>query len=470
MPHPPRCPYRFSLLQRRTFPVRTFLLLLLLAGGGPACAGAAQGLGEGGPEPGRPHFVAHLTPDLEAGTLAATWEIAFVADGERSGGLQFGLAPGLRVSTVEGPAVLSFEGGPDPEPGGGLPVRVHTVALDGVTPGDTVRLVVSYAGVPLAGPDGITNLSPEWVELALDAFWFPLFLTFDQALQGRLHLTLPPTWTVASGGGSSFREGVHEVAFPAPGGLDVAFSAAPALTAVQGDGYLLLHAGEREERIQEVERSARRCAGWLNARFGDIDPLRDLRIVLAPRRGAAYQRPNYILLPRDVEPSAHGYDELLCHEMAHHWASRANFTSPDHWMNEGLAEFAMALAIRDFHGEEAYEGLVRRFEAGGREAGPVWTPEAVGRPDHATMYRRAPWLLARLETRMGEASFARFLARTLTEGIETTPALLRLLEEVAGPDVARAFRVELASLGADPGEGEEGAEGQGLPPGGAAPP
>ncbi len=180
--------------------------------------GAAQVRGEEGPAPGRPHFVAHLVPDLDTGTLAATWEVAFIADGRTWEGLHFGLAPGLRVSAVEGPAVQGFERGGDPEPGGGLPVRAHAVALEGVAPGDTVRLVITYAGHPLSSSDRITNLTPEWVELALDSFWFPLVLTFDQSLHGRLGVALPPTWSVVSGGGSSYREGVHEISFPAPGG------------------------------------------------------------------------------------------------------------------------------------------------------------------------------------------------------------------------------------------------------------
>ncbi len=245
----------------------------------------------------------------------------------------------------------------------------------------------------------------------------------------------------------------------------MAFSAAPALTVVEGDGFVLLHAGEAASRVERTGESARRCARWMNDRFGATDPLRDLRLVLAPREGSAYQRPNYILLPRGVEPSAFGYDELLCHEMAHHWASRADFTTPDHWMNEGLAEMAMAMAVRDLHGEEAFEGLVRRFEDGGREAGPVWAPDLVGRPGHATLYRRAPWLLARLEARIGIEPFARFLARTFREGVATTPELLRVLEAEGGPEAAASFRRELASRGPDParigGDGEGGDQGGG---------
>lgn len=440
-------------------PPRVLTLLLGLAT--LSADGLAQEAHGGEPTPGHPFFLASVTPDLDGGTLEATWEITFVADTRTAAGFGFGLAPGLTLSVVEGIAVRGFRIGPDPEPGGGMPVRVHEVELEGVAPGDRVTVVLSYAGTPLAGPDGITSLGPDWVELALDAFWFPLVLTFDQAMHGRLRVALPSDWTVASGGPVQVGDGVHDLVFPAPGGLDVAFSAASTLSTLEAEGFVLLHTGEPEDRIERVRSSARRCADWMNARFGALDPLRDLRLVLAPREGPGYQRPNYIVLPRGTSPSPFGYDELLCHEMAHHWAFRADFTTPDHWMNEGLAEYAMALAIRDLHGQEAFEALVARFEAGGRDAGPVWTAESTGRPDEATMYRRAPWLLSQIEARVGGEAFDRFLLRTLTEGVATTPELLRILSEEAGEAAAAAFERALATRGPTPEGGAEGAPDQG---------
>jgi aminopeptidase N len=75
---------------------------------------------------------------------------------------------------------------------------------------------------------------------------------------------------------------------------------------------------------------------------------------------------------------------------------------------------------------------------------PVWTPESTQRPSYFTMYRRGPWLLSRLEERIGTERFDRFLQRYMTEPVRTTPELLERLEAVAGAEAAQWFRDELA--------------------------
>jgi hypothetical protein len=73
-----------------------------------------------------------------------------------------------------------------------------------------------------------------------------------------------------------------------------------------------------------------------------------------------------------------------------------------------------------------------------------WTPELTARPSFVLMYRRAPALLARLEDRIGEEAFDRFVERYMTEGVARTEALLEMLGEVAGDEAERWFRGELA--------------------------
>jgi aminopeptidase N len=60
------------------------------------------------------------------------------------------------------------------------------------------------------------------------------------------------------------------------------------------------------------------------------------------------------------------------------------------------------------------------------------------------MYRRAPALLARLEDRIGEEAFDRFLERYMIRQVPTTQELLAHLAEVAGPDAEEWFRVLLS--------------------------
>lgn len=62
------------------------------------------------------------------------------------------------------------------------------------------------------------------------------------------------------------------------------------------------------------------------------------------------------------------------------------------------------------------------------------------------MYRRAPYLLSRLEERVGRQGFNRFIEGYMVEGFKTTLELLDHLAFVAGRDVEQWFRAELATL------------------------
>ncbi len=398
----------------------------------------------GEPEAGRPAFQAQVSFDTESRTLSAIWKMRVVAGEGMHEMLAFGMAPGLEVERIEGARVRDLSSAPPPEPGTGMPFRVHQVILDGVTPGEVVEFELAYHGSPVFGSDGITNLDPDWIELTVDSFWHPLFLSFDQELHGVLRVELPESWVMMSGGPSTFRDGVHELHFPTPT-LDVAFSAAPAVHRVADEGFVLHHHPDEDPaRIALVRESALACAAYLNARYGAENPLRDVRLVMNRREGAAYQRPNYIMLSVMREYDRLNMDLLLCHEMAHHWSQGANMGSRDHWLTEGFAEFVMARAIRELHGNDAYARLQARFREGGMGAGPVWAPGLEGRPGYATMYRRAPYLLGLLEEQIGVSAMDAFVYRYMTGTERTTVELLEILAEVAGPEAVERFQEALA--------------------------
>ncbi|MCL4865180.1 MAG: hypothetical protein KJZ47_04750 [Gemmatimonadales bacterium] len=70
-----------------------------------------------------------------------------------------------------------------------------------------------------------------------------------------------------------------------------------------------------------------------------------------------------------------------------------------------------------------------------------------GRPSFQTMYRRAPYLLARVEDRIGAERFDRLLRRFMAEGIRRPPDLLEAVAAVAGRELAEWLRAELGATG-----------------------
>jgi hypothetical protein len=430
----------------RDWPLLALITCLTAHAASPGEATAqSPPLPEGSPVPlmpaeaGAPTFAARVLPDPETGRLSALWRVGFVAGEETAEEVAFVLASGMEVHRVEGERVRGFRALDLDE---GAPFRTHLVELEGIRPGDGVELEFAYSGPPHAGSDGMARLDEGWIELMLDAFWFPLFASFDQQMRGTLRIHLPEAWTVISGAPTRFEEGAHVVDFPVPG-VDAHFAAAPALERLEAEGFVLLHRGADPGQVALVLEAARDCSSWLNSRFGRDNPLRDMRIVITEREQVAYHRDNFISVDGGGFDSLQDAHTLFCHEMAHHWARSAGFMSPDHWMSEAFAEYEMARFVRARHGVEAFESMIARWEEAGRSAGPVWTPELAGRPSFVLMYRRAPVLLARLEERIGEEAFGRFVERYMTEGVVRTEALLQVLAQVAGDGARRWFQGEL---------------------------
>ncbi|HJQ26022.1 MAG TPA: M1 family aminopeptidase, partial [Blastocatellia bacterium] len=170
-----------------------------------------------------------------------------------------------------------------------------------------------------------------------------------------------------------------------------------------------------------------------------------VRLVLAPRSGPGYARRNYIALTDAgaVPPAALG--GYICHEFAHFWSSAANSSGPENWLNEAMAEYVSSRYVRATFGQAQYDSVVARWQKMSAGQPPIWTPESTRRPSAQVSYRKAPFLLSRLEERIGAQKMDQFLQRYMVHRIPTTAQLLAALDDVAGPETAAWFRAELAN-------------------------
>jgi hypothetical protein len=322
--------------------------------------------------------------------------------------------------------------------------QLEVTFSDDVSAGDTVTISLVYRGRPEMPGDGINRITPAWVELGLDSQWFPVVSTFAQAMTGEVRIGLPDTWTVVGSGDVAIEHG-HHVLRTQVEQIDVAFTAAPRLQRVRTTTAAVHHRTMPEAAVQTVLRVAATCVDDLNARFGARTPFPEARLVLAERDGPGYARKNYIVLSTVNAAAADALQQFVCHEVAHFWTRSPGSFSPDHWMSEAFAEYAAAMVVRDRHGADAFARLRSRWDDTGASTGPVWTPTSTQRPSYQLMYRRAPALLAQLETRMGTERFAQLMGRYMMDGVTSTAVLLALVAEIGGADTAAWFRAALAS-------------------------
>ena len=404
------------------------------------------------PEPGQLLYDTDLRIDVEEASLTARATVSYRADEETAHRIAFLLNHRLRLDEVTGPAVRSHSVGAFEM----IPwMDMVEVELDGSVPsGSEVTVEFRYAGSPEMPPGGINRITEEWVELGLDSGWHPVFATLDQEMLGVVRIELPAGWDVVGAGSWEERKGLHVVHSTTPQ-VDVAFAAAPALEELRSENLSVHFPGTVADAAHAVLEAGESCSGYLNRRYGEVDPLPLSRLVLADRQGPGYARNRYFVVS-DVDPEdAVELHRFLCHELAHHWTGSAGPFTPHHWMSEAFAEFVAARYLRERVGEEVYRGIVEEWEEEGREHGPIWTPEAVERPSPPVMYRRGPWALHRLEERVGTQRMDRFVGRYMVQDIRTTEQLLDALETVAGAEAEAWFREELArppKEEGDPGE------------------
>lgn len=420
------------------------LTIVVMTGG---CASAARSgkvdTAPADPKPGHAVYDADVRVDLAAGTLEGRSTLRFVTSDSTARRVALLLNRGLQVQSVTGPAVRGFRMEPSELTEDWNAIRID---LDeGVAQSAEVELRVAWAGRPEFPSDSSNRISPEYVELNLDSQWHPVFAGLDHTMTGVVRVALPAGWRVAASGTVAYSDGAHVIRNPIPQ-VDVAFLAAPAFHETRSARFTVLDRGADQAAVAAILGAAESCAGYLNDRFGARDSLPQGTLVLPGRGGSAYARKNYIVLSQVNTADSVALHSYLCHELAHYWTRSAGSFSPHHWMTEAFPEYTSARFLRERFGEAAFQAQVTRWEQASRAHGPVWTPESTRRPSFFIMYRRGPWLLSRLEQRIGTERFDRFLQAYMTEHVRTTPELLRRLESVAGQEAARWFGDELARV------------------------
>ncbi len=417
-------------------------ILLVLATGAAGCAKpAARANGLPSPEAGIVVYQAEVGFRLDDAALDVVATLHLPSSAATGDTIRLLLNRGLSVRSVTGAGVRSHGvAASDFSPAW----QVVIVTLDRAPEAGSERTIrISYHGRPELPADGINAILPNRVELNLDSQWFPIPARIDHELIGDLRVRLPQGWQVASGGVAD-QDGAEIVVRTRVPQVDVAFSAAPALRELAGAQFTVLYSNAGERTARAALTAAENCAGYLDARFGKQYPFPGGRIVLADRPGPGYARKNYIVLSNINPDSTEALHNFLCHEVAHYWTRFSGAMSPNYWLIETFAEFSAALYLRDRIDQAAFDRRRAVWEAGGRAAGPVWTPETTARQPYAVAYRRGPYLLALLEDRIGREPFARLIDDYMGTRIASTTALLDHLQTIAGAETSEWFQAELA--------------------------
>jgi hypothetical protein len=323
------------------------------------------------------------------------------------------------------------------------PLRIELA--NPVVAGQTVVVRVQYEGTIDPDPWLTNVLTPEWVELASYAAWYPQDPA-STAYTYSLRVKTEPGYALA-GSVPGSQEGEAWTARRDSPSWDIVVVAARGLRVRHvgaGGGALdVWNVGTSPvdptaaKFAGDVGRMMEEMGGW----FGPLGS-RKVTIVFAERKsGGGYYRPGFMSLLFDAD--YRGLAKYAAHELAHFWWGRGDATTWQDWLNESFAEYSSLLLTRSWYGREAFTTTLAAYETEAAGKPPIWGLDRNDQNAYAVLYRRGPVLLGRLEERVGEAAFRRLLAALVAREVRTTDVFLTTLRELASPEVADDFEQQL---------------------------
>lgn len=387
------------------------------------------------------HYQGEMEAQTETGFIDLEWDIRILDPEQQMVTFLLSSALGNVEVSGDGATVQIAPQGP---------FNAIVIQLDEARGGAPRHIELTYDGVLFPEPmdTDINDISPDRVELSVDGFWLPIDASFQGFFTADLAIDVGAAWSGIANGDVVERPTGVRVINTEPS-LDIAFTLAPSFRTTHHDGFSLHDLRDNNDGSDVLISAAAYCVDYLNGLYGGMDRLPHINFTINRRSGSAYNRRSYISLTDISDTEAETMTQFLCHELSHHWSFGANFNTVENWLNESFAEYIGNMAVREHFGEAVFLDRMNLFasQIEGQALPAIWVPGATDRGPYLVNYRAGPVALWELETYLGRPAFNRFITRYMVDGIDTTPDLLAMLEEISGREARDWFEDRLAQTG-----------------------
>jgi hypothetical protein len=307
---------------------------------------------------------------------------------------------------------------------------------------------ITYQGTMKDLKWNTTNMiSESWIELGNYSAWFPINPDYGKFISS-VNLSIDSSYNV-TGTGKVQKTGKNWAIQQLRPTNDIVIIASKDLKSFYNEenyksirlDYVISNEENANKTIKDVEFIVSQYHNWFktshNVRF---------TIVIVPpfsNRGS-YHRDNFMALLQP-EPGANISFSLIAHEVAHEWWNGAPTDNFEDWLNESFAEYASLMAIRAKFGYDRFAEWIHYKDFRSREAPSILQLNTNTRAQASTLYDKGPLILYKLERRIGEELFQKFLSELVIHNIKSTDALLNLLEEIASKEIRMYFEHELSN-------------------------
>jgi aminopeptidase N len=358
-----------------------------------------------------------------------------------------------------------------------------------LSPGDTVRIRIAYAGVPRVAPrapwDGgfVWATTPDgkpWIATAVqpegcDIFWPCIDSPLAEPGRVDLHITIPSDLAAPSNGrfmgtvdhGDGWATWNWSAANPNTYAIALNIGPYDEISADYrsrfGNTIPMSYWYLRSDDPAKVQALFAEFAPMLDFYEATVGPFpfgdEKMGVVETPHLGMEHQTIN--AYGNGYRLDGKGYDWLLHHELAHEWFGNqmTNRNADDMWLHEGLGSYMQPLYLRWLHGERYFQaelleqrnGLINRFPV---VSGTLKSEDEVYKGDVGPgndIYNKGSLIAHSLRLLIGDEAFFRSVTRLVygrpdprpgnfTTRYASTDDFLAIVNEEAGRDLRWFFR------------------------------
>ncbi len=217
----------------------------------------------------------------------------------------------------------------------------------------------------------------------------------------------------------------------------------------KGTNLIELVSTNLEETVKkQMVESIDRCLNFYNNSFAANAPKHFVKAGVRPyaKWDAQYACVNNYFVTYQEGPKQYLKNQLhhfsnIAHEISHFWWNAADAGSLDNWLNESLAEYSAFLAIRAIYGEKIFKGFLKACRKDCKKKALLPGPDQF--EFKTLLYKKGPYLLYRLEKRMGREKFQTLLINLIEKKVKTTSQFGKELQSLAGSKTASKFEKRL---------------------------
>jgi len=273
------------------------------------------------------------------------------------------------------------------------------------------------------------SFTDEWLQIGFYNAWFPVDLNSREATS-KLRISIDPDYVLSGSGKISNKGDLWEMDQPwaAYDNVIIASKTLKISQAKKGNAVIeTVYTDFPEADIASITATSQRVLDY----FGRIYPKKYeayIKFVVkhSETGGGGYNRANFISLR--IKKYGLSTQKTIAHEVAHFWATGADATTWEDWLNESFAEFSALLYVRDNISTAIYKDYIKSYKESSIDAPEIWGFERSSNAAYTVLYKKGAVILHELETKIGTEPMFKLLYLKRSRGIKNTADFLDLLE------------------------------------------